>query len=40
MTLVTDILVQDFGAEMTTINITQKIETDFTSHGEKDYPHE
>ena len=40
MTLVTDILVQDFGAEMTTINITQEIENSFTSHGEKDYPHE
>ncbi len=40
MILVTGILVLGFGAEMTTINITQKIETDFTSHGEKDYPHE
>ena len=36
----TDISVPDFGAKMTTINITQKIENAFTSHGEKDYPHE
>ena len=40
MTLVTDISAQVFGAEMTTINITQDIENTFTSHGEKDYPHE
>ena len=36
----TDILVPGYGVEMTTINITQKIENIFTSHGEKDYPYE
>ena len=40
MISVTDISVPDFGAKMTTINITQKIENAFTSHGEKDYPYE
>jgi len=37
---VTDILLRDFGADMNTINISQKIEHAFISHGEKDYPHE
>ncbi len=40
MILVIDILVPDFGSEMTSINITQKIVDNFLSHGEKDYPHE
>ena len=40
MILVTGILVPGFGAEMTAITITQEIVDTFTSHGEKDYPHE
>ena len=40
MILVTDISVRVFGADMTAINITQKIVDTFISHGEKDYPHE
>ena len=40
MILVTDILVRGFGADMTAINITQKIVDTFISHGEKDYPYE
>ena len=40
MILVTDISVRGFGADMTAINITQKIVDTFISHGEKDYPHE
>jgi len=32
--------VPGFGAEMSAINITQKIVDNFLSHGEKDYPHE
>ena len=40
MILVTDISVQGFGADMTAINITQKIVDTFISHGEKDYPYE
>ena len=40
MILVTDISVRDFGADMTDINLTQKIVDTFISHGEKDYPHE
>ena len=30
----------DFGANMTSINITQKIADTFILHGENDYPHE
>ena len=40
MILVIDILVRGFGADMATINISQKIVDTFISHGEKDYPHE
>ena len=40
MILETGISVLDFGAEMKTINITQKIVDSFLSHGEKEYPHE
>jgi len=40
MILVIDILVQDYGVKMTTINITREIVETFMSHGEKDYPHE
>ena len=40
MILETGILVLGFGAEMKTINITQKIVDSFLSHGEKEYPHE
>jgi proteasome lid subunit RPN8/RPN11 len=40
MILVIDISVQGFGADMTAINITQKIVDTFISHGEKDYPYE
>ena len=34
------ISVPGFGAEMSAINITQKIVDSFLYHGEKDYPHE
>ena len=40
MILETGISVLGFGAEMKTINITQKIVDSFLSHGEKEYPHE
>ena len=40
MTLAIDILVQDFGDDMTTIHITKEIEKQFKLHGEKEYPHE
>ena len=40
MILVTGILVLDFGAKMTAINITQAIVDAFISHGENDYPYE
>ena len=40
MILVIDISVQGYGANMTTININEKIAEAFTAHGEKDYPHE
>ena len=40
MILEIDILVQDFGDNMTTIHITKKIEKQFKSHGENEYPYE
>ena len=40
MILVIDILVQGYGVNMTTINITREIVENFISHGEKDYPNE
>ena len=40
MTLAIDISVLDYGVKMTTIHITKNIEDAFTSHGEKEYPHE
>jgi proteasome lid subunit RPN8/RPN11 len=40
MISVTGISVQDFGTEMSTINITHEIVDTFIAHGERDYPHE
>ena len=40
MILAIDISVQGYGANMTNININEKIAKAFTTHGEKDYPHE
>ena len=40
MTLAIDISALDYGVKMTTIHITKNIEDAFTSHGEKEYPHE
>jgi proteasome lid subunit RPN8/RPN11 len=40
MILEIDILVQDFGDNMTIIHITKEIEKQFKSHGENEYPHE
>ena len=40
MILGIDILAQGFGDNMTTIYITKKIEQQFKSHGENEYPHE
>ena len=40
MILEIDILVQDFGDNMTTIHITKKIEEQFKLHSENEYPHE
>ena len=40
MILAIDISALDYGVKMTTINITKNITDAFTSHGEKEYPHE
>ena len=40
MILVIDILAQDYGDNMTRINITKQIEEQFKSHGENEYPYE
>ena len=40
MILAIDISVLDYGVKMTTINVTKNITDAFTSHGEKEYPHE
>ena len=40
MILVIAISVQDYGIDMTIINITEDIIKQFEKHGEKEYPHE
>ena len=40
MILVTAISAQDYGINMTIINITEEIVKQFEEHGEKEYPHE
>ena len=40
MILATVILAQDYGVNMSTINITKEIINQFSAHGEEDYPHE
>ena len=40
MILVTDILVLDYGVNMSVINLTNKIVNQFLKHGESDYPYE
>ena len=40
MILVIAISVQDYGVNMTIINITEDIVKQFEKHGEKEYPHE
>ena len=40
MILEIDILAQDYGVNMTRINLTDRIINDYTKHAEDDYPHE
>ena len=40
MILVTDISVQDYGVNMSVINLTDEIVDQFMKHGESDYPHD